>query len=360
MHFVDQVRIEVAAGHGGAGCVSFRREPYVPQGGPDGGDGGRGGSIVLQADANVATLLDFRYHRRYQAPSGRPGEGKRRTGASGEDLVIRVPRGTLVYDDETGELLGDLVEDGQTLIAAKGGQGGRGNTRFASPTNRAPRQADRGRAGQARRLRLELKLLADVGLVGLPNAGKSTLLSVMSSARPKIADYPFTTLVPNLGIVDLGDYRSCTMADVPGLIEGASEGKGLGHAFLRHLERTRLLVVLLDVQDEPQRRLETLLAEIGRYRPELLRVPRIVCLSKMDLLPEDAEPPALRGVGEEAVIHLSSVTGRGLGALRAAILKGLGTAHPPESGPAEPESSPAPGPSAELDLPPEDPASSTG
>ena len=316
MPFVDQVRIEVAAGHGGPGCVSFRREPYVPKGGPDGGDGGRGGSIVLRAAGNVQTLLDFRYRRKYKARPGRPGEGQRRNGASGKDLVIEVPRGTLVYDDETGELLGDLVEEGQTLVVAAGGKGGRGNVRFASPTNRAPRQADRGMPGEERRLRLELKLLADVGLVGFPNAGKSTLLSVLSSARPKVADYPFTTLVPNLGIVDLGGYRSCTMADVPGLIEGASEGKGLGHAFLRHLERTRVLVFLLDVADRPQEHLDTLLSELSRYGTTLLSLPRIVCLSKIDLLADGEALPELKGVEAEEIIPLSAVTGQGMDLLR--------------------------------------------
>jgi GTP-binding protein len=326
MHFVDQVRIEVAAGRGGRGCVSFRREPYVPRGGPNGGDGGRGGSVVLVADRNVATLLDFRYRRRYRAEAGRGGEGSQRKGRDGADTVILAPLGTLVYDDESGELLGDLVEDGQRLVVARGGQGGRGNARFATATNQAPRRADPGRPGEERRLRLELKLLADVGLVGFPNAGKSTLLSRLSSARPRIAEYPFTTLVPNLGIVELGDYATCTMADIPGLIEGASEGKGLGHAFLRHVERTRVLVFLLDVTDEPAARYRSLHHELTRYAAGLASLPRVVCLSKMDLWPAEVPPPSLE-TGEE-VLLLSAVSGRGLDPLRARLKQLLAAADP--------------------------------
>ncbi len=328
MHFVDQVKIEVAAGSGGPGCVSFRREPYVPRGGPNGGDGGRGGSVILRADPNVATLLDFRYRRRYRGPSGNAGGGNNRSGASGRDEAIKVPCGTLVYDDETGELIGDLVEPGQELLVAAGGKGGRGNTRFATSTNQAPRRADPGLPGEERRLRLELKLLADVGLVGFPNAGKSTLLSVLSSARPKIADYPFTTLVPNLGIVDLGDYRSCTLADIPGLIEGASEGKGLGHAFLRHIERTRLLVFLLDQGEEPAERFSSLLEELRRHDEALLELPRIVCLSKMDLAEEGGERPHITN---EKILEISSVTHLGINELKSLIKKGLGPPSAPAS-----------------------------
>jgi len=349
MKFVDQVRIEVSAGKGGPGCVSFRREPYVPRGGPNGGDGGRGGSVILIADANVTTLLDFRYQRKYRAERGKNGEGNNRTGASGKDLHIKVPCGTLIFDDATGELLGDLVEAGQTLVAAAGGKGGRGNSRFATSVNQAPRQADAGMEGEHRELRLDLKLLADVGLVGFPNAGKSTLLSVLSSARPKIADYPFTTLVPNLGIVKLGDFRSCTLADIPGLVEGASEGRGLGHAFLRHVERTRVLVFLLDVWDEPQERFETLLRELTRYGDRLSQLPRIVCLSKMDLWPDDEPAPVIEGVDP---LQLSSVTQRGVEELRHRMGDELARAPEVELSSVEDEEPPA---TAAPETPPERP-----
>lgn len=318
MRFVDRVVIEVEAGKGGAGCVSFRREPYVPHGGPNGGDGGRGGNVVFVADENRATLLDFRYRRIYKAKAGRPGEGSNRTGADGEDIVVPVPMGTLVFDDSTGEQLADLVDSAQRFVAARGGRGGRGNYRFRSPTNQAPRRADPGEEGEALRLRLELKLLADVGLVGFPNAGKSTLLSRLTSARPKIADYPFTTLVPNLGIVDLGDFESCTIADIPGLIEGASEGRGLGHEFLRHVERTRLLVFLLDVTDEPQERYLTLRREVEAHAASLTDTPRLVCLSKADLWPADEPWPNIDG---EAPLVISAVTGQGLDELRRSLRK---------------------------------------
>jgi GTP-binding protein len=338
MKFVDQVRIEVVAGKGGPGCISFRREPYVPRGGPNGGDGGRGGSVILVADVNVTTLLDFRYQRKYKGEPGKNGQGSNKTGAGGQDLFIKVPCGTLIYDDATGELLGDLVEHGQTLVIAAGGKGGRGNARFATPVNQAPRRADPGMPGEERELRFELKLLADVGLVGFPNAGKSTLLSVLSSARPKIADYPFTTLVPNLGIVKLGDFRSCTLADIPGLVEGASEGKGLGHAFLRHVDRTRLLVFLLDVIDEPEERYRVLLQELGRYGDRLLQLPRIVCLSKMDLWPAGEPLPEL---DVDDPLLLSSVTQRGVEELRHAIGKQLELAGPAPASPEDPLGDPS-------------------
>jgi GTP-binding protein len=326
MRFIDRVEIEVQGGKGGAGCISFRREAYVPFGGPNGGDGGRGGSVILVADPNIGTLLDFRYRRRHEATPGRPGEGSNRTGHGGDDARLKVPPGTLVYDADTEELLGDLVEAGQELVVAKGGQGGRGNYRFRSATNQAPRRADAGRPGEQRRLRLELKLLADIGLVGFPNAGKSTLLSRMTSARPKIADYPFTTLTPNLGIVDLGEYRSCTMADIPGLIEGANEGRGLGHAFLRHIERTRLLVFVLDVADQPLERYEALCREVSSYAAHLAEAPRLVCFNKIDLLPPDEPLPSLPGVHTLAI---SCATGAGLPALRRAFQHALVTAPTP-------------------------------
>ena len=346
MRFVDQVVIEVTGGQGGPGCVSFRREPYVPRGGPDGGDGGDGGDVVLVADGHMSTLMDLRYHRIYRAERGRPGQGSGKTGARGEDVEIRVPAGTLVFDDATGETLADLVEDGQRFVAAPGGQGGRGNTRFRSATNQAPRQADVGRPGVERRLRLELKLLADVGLVGFPNAGKSTLLSALTSARPKVADYPFTTLVPNLGIVDLGDYVSCTLADIPGLIEGASAGKGLGHAFLRHVERTRVLVYLLDVTDEPAARYRVLRREVERHEESLGGAERIVCLNKIDLWPDDEPLPDVHG---EEVLAISAATSKGLDALRARLKHVLATA--PD---ARPVRTPEPTPPAREDPAPDD------
>jgi GTP-binding protein len=341
VRFVDQVTIEVESGPGGPGCVSFRREAYVPKGGPNGGDGGDGGDVILVADANLSTLMDLRYRRSYTAQRGRPGMGQGKTGARGEDARVTVPAGTLVYDDATGRLLADLTGHGEEFVVARGGQGGRGNLRFKSATNQAPRQADAGRPGQALRLRLELKLLADVGLVGFPNAGKSTLLAALTSARPRIADYPFTTLVPNLGILDLGDYVSCTMADIPGLIEGASEGKGLGHAFLRHVERTRVLVYLLDVTEEPADRLRTLRAEVERYAAHLADAERIVCLNKVDLLGPDPELPEL----DEPALVLSAATHQGLDALRDRLKETL----------ARVRTGPAPLPPADHEAPPPDP-----
>jgi GTP-binding protein len=321
MRFIDQVTIEVHAGQGGPGCVSFRREPYVPQGGPNGGDGGDGGSVILVGDANVGTLLDLHYQRSYKAQRGRPGQGSQKTGARGRDVRIAVPLGTEVYEEENETLIGDVVVNGQELVVARGGQGGRGNVRFKSATDQAPRKADVGRPGESNRLRLELKLLADVGLVGFPNAGKSTLLSTLTAARPKVADYPFTTLVPNLGILDLGDYRSCVIADIPGLIEGASEGRGLGHAFLRHVERTRLLVFLLDVWEDPADCYATLRRELERHGEHLSLARRIVCLSKMDSWPQGEEPPAVAGV--DGILQISSVTGQGLDELRRRIRREL-------------------------------------
>jgi GTP-binding protein len=286
MKFVDQVRIRVMAGNGGNGCVSFRRERYVPKGGPDGGDGGKGGDVILRADSQLSTLLDLSYPQQFRAQKGAHGKGKNQTGKNGEDLIIRVPVGTLVRDDETGELLQDLLFDGQQFIGAAGGRGGRGNARFATSTRRAPRHAEKGDKGEERWLKLDLKLLADVGLIGFPNAGKSTLLSKISSARPKIGDYPFTTLAPNLGMVT-GEGRSFVVADIPGLIEGASQGAGLGLTFLRHVERTRLLVHLLDIAGEPSRNpskdFDALNSELDAYHPSLREKVQIVVLNKIDL-----------------------------------------------------------------------------
>ncbi len=287
MKFVDEARIHVIAGNGGNGCVSFRREKFVPRGGPNGGNGGKGGDVILQADAQLTTLLDLTYPKPFRAKKGTHGKGKDQTGKNGKDLIIRVPTGTLVRDDQTEELLQDLLFDGQRFIAAEGGRGGRGNARFATPTMRAPRHAEKGETGQERTLRLELKLLADVGLIGYPNVGKSTLLSRISSARPKIADYPFTTLVPNLGVVVREDHRSFVVADIPGLIEGASKGAGLGLTFLRHVERTRLLIHLLDISGEPTcdavKDFHTLNHELKAYGPSLQEKIQFVALNKVDL-----------------------------------------------------------------------------
>lgn len=287
--FVDVAQLNVRGGDGGAGAVSFRREAHVPRGGPDGGDGGKGGDVWLRADRNVASLLAFRDHPHRRAASGAHGSGKKRHGAAGADLVVPVPEGTSVYDFD-GNLLADLVHDGDRWLAARGGRGGRGNARFLSNARRAPSFAEQGEYGEERWLRLELKLLADAALVGFPNAGKSTLIAAVSAAKPKIADYPFTTLVPNLGVVRFRDHEF-VLADVPGLIEGAAEGKGLGHEFLRHVERARVLVVLVDLAPAdgrpPADQERVLLGELGRYRPELLERPRLVVGSKADVATHD-------------------------------------------------------------------------
>jgi GTP-binding protein len=292
MKFVDEATIEVKAGDGGNGCVSFRREKYIPKGGPDGGDGGDGGSVFLVADAGLNTLADFRYDRRFQARRGDNGAGRNCTGKSGEDLKVPVPAGTLVYEDETDELLGDLVEDGQRLLVARGGFHGLGNARYKSSTNRSPRQSKPGTPGEQRTLRLELKLLADVGLLGKPNAGKSTLIRAISSARPKVADYPFTTLYPNLGVVRVAPHRSFVVADIPGLIEGAAEGAGLGIHFLRHLSRTGLLLHLVDVAppdgSDPVEDVRTIVRELEKFSAQLGERERWLVLNKIDLL-SDAE-----------------------------------------------------------------------
>jgi GTP-binding protein len=287
MKFVDEARIHVKAGDGGNGCVSFRRERFIPRGGPNGGDGGKGGDVILQADAQLTTLLDLTYPKQFRAQKGSHGKGKDQTGKNGEDLIIRIPIGTLVRDDQTEELLQDLFFDGQRFVVAEGGRGGRGNARFATPTMRAPRRAEKGEKGPECWLRLELRLLADVGLIGYPNVGKSTLLSRISSARPKIADYPFTTLVPNLGVVNREDHRPFVVADIPGLIEGASKGAGLGLTFLRHVERTSLLIHLLNISEEPFRDpvkdFQALNHELKAYHPSLQEKNQLVALNKIDL-----------------------------------------------------------------------------
>jgi len=333
--FVDEIDIFVKGGDGGAGCVSFRREKYVPRGGPDGGDGGDGGSVYLEADSALTTLLDFHYQRHYYAPRGQHGQGNNCAGASGDDLLLRVPIGTVVTDRDTGEVLGDLNERGQRVRAIRGARGGRGNARFASSTNQAPRRADLGRPGPERWLHLELKMLADVGVVGFPNAGKSTLVSRLSAAKPKIADYPFTTLAPTLGIVRADGDRSFVIADLPGLIPGAAEGKGLGHQFLRHTERTRVLVHLLDPDPNTGRDigedLDAINAELAAYSPELAARPQIVVVNKADLL-DGVAPERVAAVeavrrrcvdGEAPFLLISAATGRGLTELVRAIVARL-------------------------------------
>jgi GTP-binding protein len=292
MKFVDEATIDIAAGDGGAGCMSFRREKFIPFGGPNGGDGGRGGSVWAEADLNINTLIDYRYARRHIAKNGEAGRGSDQYGAAGPDIVLRVPVGTMVSDAETGELLVELLEHGQRVPLAKGGDGGFGNLHFKSSTNRAPRQKTPGWPGEAKKLKLELRVLADVGLLGMPNAGKSTLIAAISNARPKIADYPFTTLHPNLGVVRVAPEKSFVVADIPGLIEGASEGAGLGHQFLRHLQRTRLLLHIVDVAPfdetvDPVAQARAIVAELKKYDPKLHAKPRWLVLNKMDMVPAD-------------------------------------------------------------------------
>ena len=315
--FVDQAVVTVTAGTGGSGASSFARFKYKPKGGPDGGDGGRGGSVFVRADANLATLLDYRYRTAWKAERGEHGKGKTQTGASAEDIELPVPPGTVIRDADTGEALGEVLSPGDRLLVARGGRGGRGNARFATPTHQAPREWEPGEDGQERRLELVLKLIADVGLVGEPNAGKSTLLSVISAARPKIADYPFTTLEPNLGVVGLSDHRSFVVADIPGIIEGAHAGKGLGLRFLQHVERTRVLVFMVPLDSaDSQQAYERLRREVSLYSSALSRTPHVVLLTKQDLLPPGAPVPRLQAPHAAAVLAVSSVAGTGLDALK--------------------------------------------
>lgn len=298
MKFVDEVSIHVKAGDGGNGLMSFRREKFIEKGGPNGGDGGDGGSIYLEADVNLNTLVDYRYTRRFDAQRGENGGSKDCTGAKGDDLILPVPVGTTVIDANTQEIIGDLTEPGQRLMVAQGGWHGLGNTRFKSSTNRAPRQTTPGKPGEARDLKLELKVLADVGLLGLPNAGKSTFIRAVSAAKPKVADYPFTTLVPNLGVVSVGRYKSFVVADIPGLIEGAAEGAGLGIRFLKHLARTRILLHLVDMapldESDPADAAEVIVRELGRFSPALTERERWLVLNKMDQILDPAEREADR------------------------------------------------------------------
>lgn len=319
MHFIDEAKIYVKAGNGGDGAIVFRREAHVPRGGPSGGDGGNGGSVVFVADEGLSTLLDFKYQQHYRAQSGENGRNKDQYGRSGEDLVVKVPVGTIVRDHETDEVLADLTAHGQRAVICRGGRGGRGNIHFKTPWNQAPRHAEPGTPGEERTVRLELKLLADAGLVGYPNAGKSTFVAAVSRARPKIADYPFTTLTPHLGVVDLGQGRSFVIADIPGLIEGAAEGAGLGHRFLRHVERTRVLLHLVELSPEPgrdpERDYDTINRELEKYDPELARRPQVVALSKIDLTETREAYPAWRDRFAARGIELlavSAATGEGV------------------------------------------------
>ena len=343
MRFVDEATIRVQAGNGGHGALSFRREKYVERGGPDGGDGGHGGSVYLVADLSINTLVDFRVARRFRAESGQGGAGRNKTGRSGADLDVKVPSGTIIHDVDTGELIADLTEQGERLKVADGGRGGLGNTRFKSSTNRAPRKITRGTPGEGRHLALELKLLADVGLVGLPNAGKSTLIRAMSAAKPKVADYPFTTLHPNLGVVSVGPLQSFVMADVPGLIEGAAEGAGLGVQFLKHLQRTRLLLHLVDIapldeESMPAASVRAIGEELGKFSENLKDKPRWLVINKTDLLAAEDRDAAQREITDALewtgpVFQVSAATGDGLDLLGQAVMREL--EEPDEAAPAE-------------------------
>jgi GTP-binding protein len=333
LKFVDEAIIEVTGGKGGNGCLSFRREKFVPRGGPDGGDGGTGGNVVFRADTGKSTLLDFKYIRHYRAPNGENGGPKGMTGKNGDDLVIPVPQGTIVRDLETEEVLGDLTEENQTLVVAKGGRNGKGNARFVSSTNRAPTRTEPGDDGEYRKLKIELKLLADVALIGMPNAGKSTMISRISNSRPKIADYPFTTLVPNLGVVDYDGFRRFVVADVPGLIEDAHTGKGLGIRFLKHASRSRVLVHLVAMDpelpevDELVKRFHQINDELEAYDSRLAAVPQIVALTKVDVITDDDWKTRLidRFKSEGYSVHVvSAITGNGMDALLGAIADSLG------------------------------------
>ena len=318
--FIDFARIRVTGGAGGAGACAFRREKGIPHGGPSGGDGGTGGDVVLRADPDLDTLLDYSYREHYRAGRGRHGEGGRRTGAEGEDLVLPVPIGTVVKDVDTGERIGELLEPGETLLVARGGRGGRGNASFATSTHQAPREWEPGEWGEERRIELELKLIADVGLVGEPNAGKSTFLAAVSAARPKVATYPFTTLEPHLGVAGLGGSRSFVVADIPGIIEGAHEGKGLGTKFLRHIERTRTLALLVPIDaEDAQATYELLRGELSSHDSALAEVPHCVVVTKADLLPASERRSLIRAPDAWGVFVISSVTGEGIDDLTEAL-----------------------------------------
>lgn len=339
--FIDQVIIHVKGGDGGNGCLAFRREKFVPKGGPSGGDGGNGGDVVMVASPHYNTLLHFRFNPEHKAPRGRHGEGSNKKGRDGEDIEIATPVGTVVYDSDTGELLHDFTKAGDRFVVAKGGRGGRGNARFVSSTHQAPTEHEDGKPGQERKLQLELKLLADVGLVGFPNAGKSTLISVISAARPKIADYPFTTLEPNLGVVSTDDdYRTFVVADIPGLIEGAHLGHGLGVQFLKHIERTRLLAHLVDVSEmsgrDPLHDFEVVMGELAGFSEDLVRKPMLVVATKLDSAQDPARVAALEKLAHDRSLpffKISSVTGEGIPELKRAMAERVLEAVPSEPQP---------------------------
>lgn len=314
--FIDEAEIEIKAGNGGDGAVTFRREKYVPKGGPSGGNGGKGGDVIVQAFSNLNTLLDFKYKRKYFAGDGAIGGNSLKDGKNGSDILIKVPVGTIIKDCESEKVIADLNENGKQVIIAKGGKGGKGNSNFATSTNQAPRYAEKGKKGESKKIILELKLIADVGIVGFPNAGKSTLISVISAAKPKIADYPFTTLEPNLGIVYYKDYQSFTVADIPGIIEGAHEGKGLGLKFLRHIERTKVLLFLIDITSENiEKDYKVLLNELKQYSPKLAESPKLLALSKFDLIEEKMAEKILKRKffrDNEQVILISAVKNQGI------------------------------------------------
>jgi len=325
MRFIDFAKVTVRSGKGGNGIVAFRREKYVAKGGPNGGDGGRGGDVIIAGDVQLSTLQDIRYHNIYKAENGKPGQGSNKSGKDGKDIIIRVPLGTIISDSDTNDIITDITKDKEKITIVEGGNGGWGNQHFATPTNQAPRFAKDGKKGEAKNLDFELKVLADVGLVGFPNAGKSTLLSVLSTAKPKIASYPFTTLIPNLGIVKYGEYNSFVMADIPGLIKGASHGKGLGDQFLRHVERTKILLFLIDVNEEDIfEKYKILDNELNQFSSEMKHKPRILCVSKIDSVSEIDNYKLENKVKlVEDIIYISSVTRKNLGKLVNKITKYL-------------------------------------
>jgi GTP-binding protein len=329
--FIDYAKILIKSGDGGNGCVSFRREKFVPRGGPNGGDGGDGGDVVFKSTSNLSTLLDYRYNKFFRAKRGEHGQGGDKTGKNGKDIIVKVPMGTVVKNAETGEVMAELLEDDQKLVLLRGGMGGKGNVHFKSSTHQAPRIAEKGRKGTEVEVILELKLIADVGLVGFPNAGKSTLISKISAAKPKIADYPFTTLIPNLGIVKYNEYDTFVVADIPGIIEGASTGKGLGIQFLRHIERTKILLFLLDatkleneyIDSDPLSDYKLLLKELKNYSDELLDKPRIICFTKIDSVYDETKKRIEDVKIDEDIIQISSITGEHLDELKDIIWKKL-------------------------------------
>ena len=332
MKFIDEAIITVQSGDGGRGCVSFRREKFIPRGGPDGGDGGKGGDVVFITTSRKRTLYQFRFQKQFKSKNGAHGQGKRKTGKTGQDLVIELPPGTLVTDAETGQIINDLIKSGERLVLAKGGRGGQGNARFKTSTNRSPRFAQPGEPGETKKVKLELKLLADVGIIGLPNAGKSTLITTVSSARPKIGNYPFTTLTPSLGVVETDRGEPFVVADIPGLVKGAHKGTGLGIRFLRHIERTRILVHLVDVSaidsDDPLHGYDTINKELAKYNQKLAEKPQIVVLNKMDLPDSLKAAKTFQSAAKgKKVTLISALTGKGVDDLKLQIVQLLDTAH---------------------------------